>query len=309
MAIERLLFIDTNKFLDHYRLRNEAAMKLLKHAETIADRLIMTYQVEIEFKKNRQEAIKEGLDALKGPTKSPYLGIFSEAKAAKRATQHSNELTQQLAKLKGRLARALVNPAVHDPVYKVCQRLFRREGPLVLRHENTLRHTIRRRALRRFMHGCPPRKERAFSLGDSFNWEWMLHCAEEHSAELVICTSDSDYGITIDGKSYINDHLRQEFSDRVSRKRKLILCNTLSGALKEMDVNVSKKEIQAEKEVQAEKAIESVTILPPGSIVDPTIFSDILSKWNTEVKSFWTVGEDFSENPYKMHKPVIKKKE
>lgn len=53
MAIQKLLFIDTNIWLDFYRARNEISLKLLKDIEKIADRLIVTYQLESEFKKNR----------------------------------------------------------------------------------------------------------------------------------------------------------------------------------------------------------------------------------------------------------------
>lgn len=52
----------------------------------------------------------------------------------------------------------------------------------------------------------------------------MIHCAKEQKAELVIVSRDSDYGVMFDNKAYINDHLKQEFSERVSKKRTLLLC-------------------------------------------------------------------------------------
>jgi|CZLA01.1.fsa_nt_gi hypothetical protein len=79
----------------------------------------------------------------------------------------------------------------------------------------------------------------------------MVNCAIKQAAGLVIVSRDSDYGITIENKSYINDHLRHEFSDRVSRKRKLLLFTSLSAALKAFDVAVSEKEEQVEKELLA----------------------------------------------------------
>ena len=48
--------------------------------------------------------------------------------------------------------------------------------------------------------------------------------------ELVIVSRDSDYGIVYGEKNYVNDDLRQEFSERVSQKRKLLLYQKLSDA-------------------------------------------------------------------------------
>ena len=58
----------------------------------------------------------------------------------------------------------------------------------------------------------------------------------------------------MDGKSYINDHLRQEFSDRVSRKRDLLLYPSLSDALKLFEVEVTPQEEEAEKELTSTRS-------------------------------------------------------
>ena len=61
----KLLFIDTNIYLDFYRIRNEVKAPFLVHLEGIKDTLIVTDQVEMEFKKNRQSSILEGMKELK----------------------------------------------------------------------------------------------------------------------------------------------------------------------------------------------------------------------------------------------------
>ena len=99
------------------------------------------------------------------------------------------------------------------------------------------------------MHGCPPRKQGDTSYGDAINWEWMIRCAAKKRAGLVIVSRDTDYGITVGNKSYVNDELRHEFSDKVSQSRKLVLYTRLSDALKSFDVPVSKKEEEAEKDL------------------------------------------------------------
>jgi hypothetical protein len=80
---QKLLFIDTNIWLDFYRARNEITLQLLGDVEKIADRVIVSYQLESEFKKNRQSAIFEGMLELKAPPQIPRLGIFSDATATK----------------------------------------------------------------------------------------------------------------------------------------------------------------------------------------------------------------------------------
>lgn len=249
MPVPNLLFIDANIWLDFYRAKNESGLQLLSHTEAIAERLIVSYQLESEFKKNRQNAILEGMQELKVPPQISRPGIFSDAKAIKIMSKQVKQTEKRVKDLRRRLRRALDNPAVHDPVYKVCQRIFHKEDDLALVRDNPIRHTIRRRAFRRFLHGAPPRKKSDTSIGDAFNWEWMVHCATEKKAGLVIVTRDSDYGVTVDEKSYINDHLRQEFSERVSRKRSLLLFSRLSDALRLFAVDVSPQEVAAEKDL------------------------------------------------------------
>ena len=221
--LQKLLFVDTNIWLDFYRARNEAGLALLAHTESVSAKIIVTYQLEIEFKKNRQSAILEGMQELKAPAQVSRPGLFSDAKASAMLTKSIKEAEKRVKALKAKLTKVLENPAVHDPVYKACQRIFHRGGDLVLSRDDKTRHMIRRKAFRRFMHGCPPRKKNDTSIGDAINWEWMIYCANAQNAELVIVSRDSDYGVYFDNRAYVNDHLKQEFSERVSKKRKLLL--------------------------------------------------------------------------------------
>jgi hypothetical protein len=77
----------------------------------------------------------------------------------------------------------------------------------------------------------------------------MLHCAEKNVAELVIVSTDLDYGVSFEGKQYVNDDLRQEFSDRVSKKRKLLLYEKLSDAVKHFERPITPQEQEAESEI------------------------------------------------------------
>lgn len=265
--LQQLLFIDTNIWLDFYRARNETGLALLKHAEAVADKIIVTYQLESEFKRNRQTAILEGMQELKSPAQIPRPGIFSDAKASAVLTKSMKEADKRVKALKQKLTRVLDNPTEHDPVYQACQRIFHKEDPLVLTREDKIRHLIRRKAFRRFLHGCPPRKKNDTSIGDAINWEWMIHCANAANAELVIVTRDSDYGIHFENKAYVNDHLRQEFSERVSRKRKILLYARLSEALRHFAVPITPQEEEVETEIIVQSQPEAPT--PTGSETGP----------------------------------------
>lgn len=246
--LQKLLFVDTNIWLDFYRARNESGLTLLAHAEAVASKIIVTYQLESEFKRNRQAAILEGMQELKAPAQISRPGIFSDAQASAVLTKSLKEAEKRVRTLKAKLTKVLADPAAHDPVYQACQRIFHKADSLVLTREDVTRRQIRRRALRRFLHGCPPRKKNDTSIGDAINWEWMVHCAQTANAELVIVTRDSDYGVQFENRSYVNDHLRQEFGERVSRKRKILLYAKLSEALKHFEISVT----QQEEEVEAE---------------------------------------------------------
>ncbi|MEW5903038.1 MAG: PIN domain-containing protein [Pseudomonadota bacterium] len=249
MAIKKLIFVDTNIWLDFYRARTEAGLTLLDHLEKVSDRLIVHYQLEMEYKRNRQAAIIEGMHELKPPTHIPRPGMFSDAKTAKALQGDIKAATSRVKALKAKLGKALADPVNHDPVYKACQRLFHAETNLVLTRNDPFRHVIRRRAFRRFMHGCPPRKKGDTSIGDALNWEWMIECALRNEAELVIVSRDSDYGALFEDKAYINDHLRQEFSERVSRRRKILLYTKLSEALKHFEIPVTDEEAKEEEAI------------------------------------------------------------
>lgn len=139
MAIKKLLFVDTNIWLDFYRARTEAGLALLDHLEKISDSLIVSYQLEMEYKRNRQAAILEGMQELKPPSHISRPGIFSDAKAVKAMQSNLKAATDRVKTLKAKLKNALEDPAHYDPVYKVCQRVFHADSPLILTRDDKFR--------------------------------------------------------------------------------------------------------------------------------------------------------------------------
>jgi hypothetical protein len=139
--------------------------------------------------------------------------------------------------------------AVADPVYQICQRCFHKTDEITLSRDTKVKRAIKRRAFRRFLHGCPPRKKNDTSFGDAINWEWIIQCANDCQAEIHIVSRDADYGITLEKKSYLNDHLWQEFKERVSKRRNIFLHTKLSEALEKFQVKVSAAEKKEETEI------------------------------------------------------------
>ena len=152
-TIQKLLFIDTNIWLDFYRARNEAYLGLLDRVEQIASRIIVTHQLETEYKANRQAAILEGLSFLKAPASVPRVGVLSNAQAFNMLGKDIKKAGERVKKLEAKLIKLLANPSASDPVYQACHRIFHRADPLVLTREDDRRVLIRERAHRRFMHG------------------------------------------------------------------------------------------------------------------------------------------------------------
>jgi hypothetical protein len=249
-----LIFIDTNIMLDFYRVRGgDASLGLLDHVDKNHDKIITTYQVEMEYKKNRHSAIFESLSNFNVPQWSGLQvpAFLREAQPTKMMEKGKKEIKKQAGKIKNRIVKVLDNPSQTDPVYKAFQRLFRVKGDIHLGREKKLKHSIRRLALKRFVLGYPPRKLSDTSYGDAINWEWIIYCANIKSSDVIIVSRDSDYGSIYDSKGIINDWLSHEFKERVSMKKTVTLTNRLAEAFKRASIRVSQKEEDQEKDLIA----------------------------------------------------------
>src|SRR5690606_36997114 len=114
------------------------------------------------------------------------------------------------------------------------------------------RFTIRNLARKRFVLGYPPRKAGDTSIGDAINWEWIIACSIKSGKHIIIVTRDTDYGALYNGESFLNDWLKQEFSQRVSKKRKIIITDKLSYGLKLVHAAVTQEMEREEQKFLAE---------------------------------------------------------
>lgn len=258
-VLDTLLFVDTNVLLDFYRIRkSDISTKYLEQLEVCGDRLITGSQIEMEYKKNRQRVIVEALNAFTSPDwgKLTAPALVADLQATKMIEKKKKELTEQKGKVNEKIQSVLSDPIHHDPVYQTLQRLFKRETPFNLSRAKKERFTIRNLARKRFILGCPPRKQNDTSIGDAINWEWIVKCATDSGKHIVIVTRDTDYGAIHDGRSYLNDWLKQEFSERVSKKRKIILTDKLSAGLKIVHASVTKEMEEEEQRLLSTIDIE-----------------------------------------------------
>ena len=250
MRMSHLVFIDTNIFLDFYRVRGQDTdLSILSHIDANHDKLLSTYQVEMEYKKNRQRVILESLQGLKANSTNSIPAFLRGSKPNQALANAESQLKSQTKKLRERTLRTLTSPALNDPVYKTSQRLFRATGGCHLSREKKVRYQIRELAQKRFILGYPPRKANDTSIGDAVNWEWIVQCATESGNDIIIVSRDTDYGIVVDGKAYLNDWLSQEFRQRVSRKRRVILTTRLTEAFNVAGICVTKREVAQEEKL------------------------------------------------------------
>jgi hypothetical protein len=250
--MDALIFIDTNILLDFYRIRaSDIGLSLLKHIDDNKGKIITGNQIEMEFKKNRQKVILDSISQIKTPDWSGLAppAFLSTAQPVKVIQKNKKEITKQQKNLKKRMESVLRNPVKSDKVFQTLQRLFKFKSPYNLDRSKKTRYQIRRLAWRRFLLGYPPRKKEDTSMGDAVNWEWILQCANNSGKHVIIVSRDSDYGMSYDEESILNDALAQEFSERVSHKRQIILMDKLTYAFKKASISVTQKEVKQEKEL------------------------------------------------------------
>jgi len=257
--IDALIFIDTNILLDFYRIRkSDISLKYLQEMENHKGILILTNQVEMEFRKNRQRVIFETITEVNkisaGNLNIPT--ILFDAKPADMIKSAQKQIATQQKKIKERIDKLLASPGTQDKVFQTLQKIFKTASEYNLNRDNKKRFAIRRLALKRFYLGYPPRKKEDNSIGDAINWEWIIDCASRTDKHIILVTRDGDFGINYGDNSYLNDWLQIEFKERISQKRKIILTDKLSKAFKLVEIPVTTEMIEEENTIISERIID-----------------------------------------------------
>ena len=276
--VQSYAFVDTNIFLDFYRGSNDASLSLLEKLERVRDRIICTYQVEMEFLKNRQSEIRKIAEEASLNLSATMPAVLSDTNLNNWVVKTKRETKKRKTQLKNGLLKLLDNTS-NDPVYRVFEHIFRSESDHVLTRDMEIKEEIKGLARKRFELGYPPRKNKDTSMGDAVNWEWIIYCASRLKGRFIIVTRDSDFGCTYGGKSFLNDQLRQEYRERVGRKS-IIFTQKLSDALEMLEVPVTKEEKESERK-------------PFGSLSDDEILREIRNRFMHFSDSFSGGAIDF----------------
>jgi hypothetical protein len=246
-----LVFVDTNILLDLYRQGGESAERQLTALERHKESLIVGEQVRMEYLKNRQKVIVEGQKNVKNPDRPfvpPILSAYQPAKTWKKT--HEKALKQS-KKVQAKIDLILRDPLHHDRVFQALIRIFKHKSPFNLTEGHEKMLLIRGRARKRFLLGYPPRKNADNSIGDAINWEWIIHCAQEAQGkpDILIVSRDSDFGMLCGTEAVLNDWLKREFQERVSKKRKIELTNKLTFALQKLAEPVQQVDVEEEEKI------------------------------------------------------------
>ena len=122
--IKAYAFIDTNIFLDFYRSQNETSLSLLRKLEGVKERIICTYQVEMEFLKNRQNAIIDNLSVSSLSIDARLPAVMDDSQLSSILKKEKKELEKRKKELQKRITNIIKNPAKYDPIYKSLESIF-----------------------------------------------------------------------------------------------------------------------------------------------------------------------------------------
>lgn len=283
-----LVFVDTNIFLDGYKAANDIQIKFLQKLTEIKPALIISCQVEAEFKRNRQGCIADTLASLDfGEPKTGLINaaFLSDDEEVKAVMKELRELSSKVKKLKQKLEGFLQAPI--DQVYILSEKIFTYDSSFRLHTKHPLYLKMVRLAERRFKLGHPPRKMDDTTIGDALNWEWVVHCASESQRNVILVSKDKDYGVHGKEVSSLNDWLASEFKERTG-DCKITLTQKLSTALEKHKIAVTEAQKKQEQEsldwtALSEKimsAFSSPPTLSPNTI-DILLKSGSLGGWVT----------------------------
>lgn len=239
------VFIDSNIFLDFYRLAASDLRKLNDLVDLIEEgkiHLYLTQQVYNEFFRNRENTFKETFKGfLESKVAVQMSPIFKGYPEYSKISELQRELEKVKLDLKEKIEKDMDSRnLVAD---KIVRGIF--EATEILNSEQFLDKAIIRHRL-----GNPPGKKDN-SYGDEINWEALLFYVPVNT-DLIIVSNDGDYESKFfEGK--LNSFLKSEWKNK---KSKIFFYKTLGEFFNKHNISIT-LEIEQEKNELIEKLINS----------------------------------------------------
>lgn len=207
-ADDSLLFIDSNKYLDLYRI--DQGKKLLAPLAEQIDYIFITQQVVTEVQRNK---ILVAADFLKKKFKESKLQTFNlPDHLSSNSNDQRNDILQKMSEIVQKIKD--MNADVDALALSIMEQISCSEDEvskaLSLIFANAISHSpdeLQRAKDRREL-GNPPGKS-TNPIGDQLTWEQILTNFKDKK-RLWIISRDGDYGTVFSGKGFLNRFLYDE---------------------------------------------------------------------------------------------------
>ncbi len=243
------LFIDTNKYLDFYRYKEENREILDKLA--LSDNIIITEQVIREFKRNRVTELNNLLDKILAKEKQftnnmcniEPMGIFSDriTEINKKNSKFIDQIKKSFRPIEDEI-RNMINDDRNDSVLDTFNKIISNDSTIFIEDDEEVYNL----AIKRNNLGGVPRSEKngfkSLTICDEYIWESLLSTS---NYDLVFVTKDSTY---LDNKNILSEEYKTKTGNNI------FFIKYVSEALKIIGEKISKEAI--EKEQQEQNALE-----------------------------------------------------
>ena len=239
------IFIDTNKYLDFYRFKEDNKEILDKIADS--NRIVITNQVIREFERNRNIELKRLLEKVQSKEKSidnnicniEPVGIFSNmiSKIDKDNIELIKSIKDNIKPLEEKILNLLKDDN-SDDVLLAFKKIINNKKTLIIKDDDKCYEN----AVKRNMLGGIPRSDKsgykALTICDEYIWECLL----KHSrSDLIFITRDD---------TYINNStlLAEEYNSITGKK--IEFYSLFSDALNRLGEKISEEAIEKERQEQ-----------------------------------------------------------
>lgn len=231
------VFIDTNIFLDFYRLSEKDLKELEKLIDSIKKeevKLFLTKQVKQEFERKREDVFSQTFNKLSSAKEDEaFPHIFELNNILKNYPEYSSVRKAKvvLEKIKSQLIEKLQKDIIEKNLIadKLIDDIFDKSG--VIDSDKYLE-----KAEKRIKFGNPPGKKGG--CGDAINWEVIIDLVPEKK-DLFLISCDSDFTSVMDG-SRIHPFLSDEW--KKLKESRIYLYDSLSEFFSKHNLDIELEE-------------------------------------------------------------------